>query len=94
MEKASELRRPVEDMLLKDQDEMPQIPRIKGVLLSGQPLADLLMVVEFLNNFQEPLDLGMFLDGNLERVEQSFWMLWGRKCSKAAVYCDLFKETS
>jgi len=40
--------------------EIPEMDRIKGNILPGQALADLLMVFEFLHNFGETLGFGKF----------------------------------
>jgi len=51
-------RKPQEDSELSDQKSLPELDRIDGLKLSGQGLADLLMVFEFLHNFGETLGFG------------------------------------
>ncbi|KAL1426598.1 hypothetical protein MTO96_018181 [Rhipicephalus appendiculatus] len=50
-----EVRRPVEDMLLKDALPLPTLNRIPGLKVPGTAFANLLMVREFLHNFGETL---------------------------------------
>ncbi|XP_076092081.1 bromodomain adjacent to zinc finger domain protein 2A-like isoform X8 [Mytilus galloprovincialis] len=50
-----ELRRPVDDMQLKEARVLPEYPRIKGIELNGTAFADILMVLEFLHNFSDAL---------------------------------------
>ncbi|CAL1274247.1 unnamed protein product [Larinioides sclopetarius] len=50
-----ELKKPVDDMMLKDLMPLPTLNRIPGVKLSGKAFADTLMVFEFLHNFGETL---------------------------------------
>ncbi|XP_052093542.1 bromodomain adjacent to zinc finger domain protein 2B-like isoform X4 [Mytilus californianus] len=50
-----ELRRPVDDMQLKEARVLPEYPRIKGIELDGNAFADILMVLEFLHNFSDAL---------------------------------------
>ena len=64
-EKDRELRRPVEDMSLRELKDLPQLDRLKGLRLPGQAVADSLMVVEFLNNFNDALDMGELLNFGL-----------------------------
>lgn len=54
-----ELRKPQEDSELNDQKEFPELERIPGQTLTGQALADLFMVFEFLHNFGETLGFDM-----------------------------------
>lgn len=54
----SELRKPQEDSELANQKDLPTLQRLNGLKLSGQALADLLMVFEFLHNFGETLGFG------------------------------------
>lgn len=53
-----EMRKPLEDMCLNDQKEMPEIPRIPHLYLSGEAFANILMVHEFLHNFGGRLGFG------------------------------------
>ncbi|CAH0716943.1 unnamed protein product, partial [Brenthis ino] len=55
MELLSELRRPQEDSSLSDQKPLPDLDRIPGLKISGQAMADLLQVYEFLHNFGQAL---------------------------------------
>ncbi|XP_077483025.1 bromodomain adjacent to zinc finger domain protein 2B-like isoform X4 [Amblyomma americanum] len=50
-----EVRRPVEDMILKDALPLPTLNRIPGLKVPGTAFANLLMVREFLHNFGETL---------------------------------------
>ncbi|GFY49814.1 bromodomain adjacent to zinc finger domain protein 2B [Trichonephila inaurata madagascariensis] len=50
-----ELKKPVDDMMLKDLMPLPTLNRIPGVKLCGKAFADTLMVFEFLHNFGESL---------------------------------------
>lgn len=54
-----ELRKPQEDSELNDQKDFPELERIPGQTLTGQALADLFMVFEFLHNFGETLGFDM-----------------------------------
>lgn len=50
-----EVRRPAEDMILKDALPLPTLNRIPGLKVPGTAFANLLMVREFLHNFGETL---------------------------------------
>ncbi|KAK3579708.1 hypothetical protein CHS0354_025743 [Potamilus streckersoni] len=52
---AQELKKPREDMELRDHKPMPEFPRLEGVRLQGAAYADILMVLEFLHNFADAL---------------------------------------
>ena len=52
-----EIKKPVEDMMLKDLDNLQTLNRIPGLKLSGKAFADLLMIYEFLHNFYECINL-------------------------------------
>lgn len=54
----AELRRPQEDSEIANHKDFPELQRIPGLKLTGQALADLLMVFEFLHNFGETLGFG------------------------------------
>ncbi len=62
----AEMRKPVEDMSLPQEDDseegrrhaLPEINRIPELLLSGEAFANTLMVYEFLHNFGERLGFG------------------------------------
>lgn len=54
----TELRKPQEDSEMEIQKELPDLDRLPGLKLTGQALADLLMVFEFLHNFGETLGFG------------------------------------
>ncbi|XP_050358771.1 bromodomain adjacent to zinc finger domain protein 2B-like isoform X14 [Nymphalis io] len=59
MELLAELRRPQEDSTLSDQKPLPALDRIPGLKISGQAMADLLQVYEFLHNFGQALGFDM-----------------------------------
>lgn len=52
-----EIKKPVEDMMLKDLNNLQTLNRIPGLKLTGKAFADLLMVYEFLHNFYECINL-------------------------------------
>ncbi|XP_060551894.1 uncharacterized protein LOC132713351 isoform X3 [Ruditapes philippinarum] len=52
---AQELKKPREDMELRDLREMPEFSRIPGNRLDGEAFADCLMSLEFLHNFSKAL---------------------------------------
>ncbi|XP_052805441.1 bromodomain adjacent to zinc finger domain protein 2B-like isoform X3 [Mya arenaria] len=52
---AQELKKPREDMELRDSKLLPDIPRIPGNHLDGEAFADCLMSLEFMHNFAKPL---------------------------------------
>lgn len=54
----AELRKPQEDSEIVSQKDFPALERLPGLKLTGQALADLLMVFEFLHNFGETLGFG------------------------------------
>lgn len=54
---ARELKKPVEDMVLKDSKTLPAFSRVVGLKIPGDAFADLLMVQEFVHNFSEALEL-------------------------------------
>lgn len=58
LEILTELRKPQEDSEIPNQKELPELERLPGLKLTGQALADLLMVFEFLHNFGETLGFG------------------------------------
>jgi len=53
------LKKPVDDMRLKDHKSLPVLNRIPGLKLPAKAFADILMVYEFLNNFGETLGFDM-----------------------------------
>jgi hypothetical protein len=55
----NEMRKPIEDMTLSDQKELPEIKRIPEMILSGEAFANILMVHEFLHNFGHRLGFDM-----------------------------------
>ena len=59
LEIMAESRKPLEDMSLPVHKPMPDLKRIAGVCLSGEAMANLLMVYEFLNNFGDTLGFDM-----------------------------------
>ncbi|XP_078581675.1 bromodomain adjacent to zinc finger domain protein 2B-like isoform X6 [Branchiostoma floridae x Branchiostoma japonicum] len=54
---AKELKKPVEDMQLKEAKPLPTLKRIPGMQLPGNAFADCMMVFEFLHNFGSVLDM-------------------------------------
>lgn len=59
MELMKELRKPVDDMMLKDLKPLPVLNRIPGLKLPSKVFSELLMMFEFLNNFGETLGFDM-----------------------------------
>ena len=57
VELIKELRKPVDDMMLKNQKPLATLNRIPGLKLPGKAFADLLMSYEFLFNFGETVGL-------------------------------------
>uniref|UniRef100_A0A8C5MCH0 Bromodomain adjacent to zinc finger domain 2A n=1 Tax=Leptobrachium leishanense TaxID=445787 RepID=A0A8C5MCH0_9ANUR len=55
-----ELKKPMEDMCLSDQQPLPDFPRVPGVVLSSSAFSDCLTTVEFLQTYSGVLGL----DGN------------------------------
>jgi len=56
----AELRRPVEDMtMLEEAKPLPHLNRIDNLRLSGEAMANVLMIFEFLHNFGETLGFDM-----------------------------------
>ncbi|XP_014676074.1 PREDICTED: bromodomain adjacent to zinc finger domain protein 2B-like [Priapulus caudatus] len=55
--RAREMKKPVEDMQLKEPKVLPNLDRIPGVKLAGEAFANCLMVIEFLHNFGDTLEL-------------------------------------
>ncbi|KAM8934507.1 bromodomain adjacent to zinc finger domain protein 2B isoform 3-T3 [Pelodytes ibericus] len=62
MELAKEMKKPTEDMCLADQKPLPDLPRIRGLVLSGSTFSNCLMVVQFLRNFGKVLDFNVHYD--------------------------------
>lgn len=57
----AELRRPVEDMtMLEEAKPLPHLNRIDNLRLSGEAMANVLMIFEFLHNFGETLGFGEY----------------------------------
>ncbi|XP_046846146.1 bromodomain adjacent to zinc finger domain protein 2B-like isoform X2 [Xenia sp. Carnegie-2017] len=52
-----ELKKPVEDMVLRDAKPLPELTRVKDLKITGNAFADLCMVQEFLHNFSQALDI-------------------------------------
>ncbi|XP_022235767.1 bromodomain adjacent to zinc finger domain protein 2B-like, partial [Limulus polyphemus] len=50
-----EMKKPVDDMVLKDSAHLPKLKRIPGVKVAGKAFANILMLVEFLHNFGDTL---------------------------------------
>lgn len=59
MELLKELRKPVDDLILKDLKPLPTLNRIPGLKLPAKAFSDMLMVYEFLHNFGETLGFDM-----------------------------------
>lgn len=59
MELVKELKKPVDDMMLKDLKPLPTLNRIPGLKLCGKAFADMLMAYEFLHNFGDKLGFDM-----------------------------------
>ena len=57
MEKAEQLRKPTEDLLVRDLHSMPPIEKLDWVKLPNEAFANLLMVFEFSHSFEEFLEL-------------------------------------
>lgn len=55
LELVKEMKKPTEDMMLKDLKDLPTFNRIPGLKLTGKAFADSLMVFEFLCNFGETI---------------------------------------
>jgi hypothetical protein len=55
----NEMRKPIEDMSLKDHRPLPDLKRLEGIRLSGEAFANSLMIFEFLHNFGETLGFDM-----------------------------------
>ena len=55
VELVKELKKPVDDMRLKDHKTLPTLNRIPGLKLPAKAFSDILMVYEFLHNFGETL---------------------------------------
>ena len=76
MERAEQLRRPTEDLLVRDLNTLPTLPSLVWMRLPPKSFSDLLMVFEFGNSFNEFLELervpGLVeLYSGLYNVEQS-----------------------
>lgn len=59
MELLKELKKPVDDMMLKDLKPLPTLNRIPGLKLPSSAFSNILMVYEFLNNFGETIGFDM-----------------------------------
>lgn len=57
MELIKELKKPVDDMRLKDLKPLPTLNRIPGLKLPAKAFSDVLMVYEFLHNFGDVIGL-------------------------------------
>lgn len=57
MEKARQLKRPVEDLEVRESTSLPTLASLGWVKLPSQSFADLLVVVEFGRSFSEFLEL-------------------------------------
>ena len=56
---ARELKKPIDDMSLKDLRPLPNLPSIPNLHISGKAYADILMVNEFIQTFGHVLDVGI-----------------------------------
>ena len=56
-EKAEQLRRPTEDLLVNDLIELPTLTKLKWVELPPHSFADLVMVFEFSHSFDDFLEI-------------------------------------
>ena len=65
MERAEQLRRPTEDLLVRDLTSLPSMESLAWMRLPAKSFADLLMVFEFGNSFNEFLELD-YVPGLLE----------------------------
>ena len=57
LERAEQLKRPTEDLLVADTVSFPPLTKLDWMKLPSQAFADLLMVVQFASSFQEFLQL-------------------------------------
>ena len=57
-----ELKKPIDDMALKDMKPLPDIPLVANLNIPGQAYADLLMVTEFIYSFGHVMDIGLFIE--------------------------------
>lgn len=57
MEKAEQLKRPTEDLLVSDTVSFPVLHKLPWIKLPARAFADLLMIAQFTNSFQEFLEL-------------------------------------
>lgn len=64
-----ELRKPVDDMMLKNQKPLATLNRIPGLKLPGKAFADLLMSYEFLFNFGETVGLELRQIPNINTLQ-------------------------
>ncbi|GFS02191.1 bromodomain adjacent to zinc finger domain protein 2B [Elysia marginata] len=69
LEVAAELKKPVDDMELKVAKPLPKFPRMK-TRMAGRPVADTLMVAEFLKNFGPALNLDKSSIPTFESLER------------------------
>ena len=67
----AEIRKPQEDSEIPDQQNLPTLPRVPGLKLTGNGYADLLMAFEFLHNFGETLGFDMDSLPTLQSLHQA-----------------------
>lgn len=57
MEKAEQLKRPTEDLEVRESSSLPSLPSLGWVRLPADAFSKLLMVMEFTHSFEEFLEL-------------------------------------
>lgn len=57
IERAEQLRKPTEDLLVKNLTTLPPLPKMELVCLSSKAFLDLVTIFQFTNSFEEFLDL-------------------------------------
>ncbi len=57
MEKAEQLKRPTEDLEVRETSSLPSLPSLGWIRLPSEAFSNLLMVVEFSHSFEEFLEL-------------------------------------
>ncbi|CAH1773357.1 unnamed protein product [Owenia fusiformis] len=67
---AHEMKKPIDDLQLKDLKPLPSFDRIPGVKLAGKAFSNCLMVVEFMHNFSAALGLSGRTIPSLNSLQQ------------------------